>query len=52
MSVKVYRNLNRPSLFSIMAIAGPHKEKVVGYAPAILLCDVHFLISERPGKPC
>jgi len=47
LSVKVYRNLNRPSLFSIMAMAGPHKGKVVGYAPAILLRDVHFLISEK-----
>lgn len=35
--VRVYRNLNRPGLYSMVALSGPYKGKVVGYAPAVAL---------------
>lgn len=45
--VKVYRNLNKPNMFSIMATEGPMKGKVLGYAPAVELCDVEFVVGQK-----
>jgi hypothetical protein len=39
--VRVYRNLNKPGMYSIK-IAG----KVVGYAPCVELSDIKFIVSE------
>lgn len=44
--VRVYRNLNKPEFFSILAMTGEYKGKVVGYARSILLVDFVFKVSE------
>ena len=44
--VAVYRNLNKPGLFSIKALSGPNKGKVVGYAASVQLANVTFKVSE------
>lgn len=45
--VRVYRNLNRPGLFSVVALAGALKGKVVGYAPVVGLANVSLKVSEK-----
>ncbi|WP_273206757.1 hypothetical protein [Marinobacter subterrani] len=45
--VRVYRNLNRPGLYSIVALSGASKGKVVGYAPAVALKAIRFKVSEK-----
>lgn len=42
---KVYRNLNN-SLFSILAVEGKFKGKVVGHAKCVEMNNVTFIISE------
>lgn len=44
--VKVYRNLNRPGLFSLMGADGSVRGKVLGYAPSVHLIDVTFVVSQ------
>lgn len=44
MRCRVYRNLNRPSLFSIVADEGIHKGLVLGYAPVVALRDVQLKV--------
>lgn len=46
MRVRVYRNLNKPEFFSIMAMEGVNKKKIVGYARAVLLENCEFIVSE------
>lgn len=46
-SVRVCRNLNRPAYYSIKALSGPNKGKVVGHAKAIALRDIIFRVSEK-----
>jgi len=45
--VRVYRNLNRPTLFSVVALSGDHKGKVMGYAAVVGLANVSLKVSER-----
>jgi hypothetical protein len=45
--VRVYRNLNHPGLYSLLALSGPHKGKVLGYAAATALANVEFKVSEK-----
>ena len=45
--IRVYRNLNRPGLYSLQALTGPDKGKVLGYAPATALANVEFKVSEK-----
>ncbi len=47
MKVRIYRNLNRPSLFSIVALSGEHKGKVLGYAPVVGISNVDLKVSEK-----
>lgn len=47
MRVRVYRNLLKPGLFSIQAMEGPDKDKVVGYARAVGLENVRFVVSKK-----
>jgi len=47
--VRVYRNLLKPNFFSIQAMEGPNKGKVVGYARAVGLENVTFVVSKKPG---
>ena len=42
--VRVYRNLNNGQ-YSVVALDGPHKGLVLGYAPAIGLSDVNCRVS-------
>lgn len=46
---KVYRNLNNKK-FSIVAISGQYKGKVVAHTESIVLSDVQFKISEASRK--
>lgn len=48
--VLVYRNLNKPAFYSIMAAEGADKNKVIGYAKSVLLSDVSFKVSEKVSK--
>lgn len=43
--VRVYRNLNKPEYFSILAVQGEYKGKVVGYARSILLENCRYVVS-------
>jgi hypothetical protein len=43
--VRVYRNLNMPTLFSIMAMTGPNKYRVVGHAKAVHLANITLKVS-------
>lgn len=45
--VKVHRNLNVKGapVYSIVALSGEHKNKVVGYAPSVELADVELKVS-------
>lgn len=45
--IRVYRNLNLPGMYSIRALSGPNKGKVLGYAPAVAMSDVTFRVSEK-----
>lgn len=45
MRVRVYYNLNR-SVWSIKAMDGEHKGRVIGYAKAVTLRDAHTVVSE------
>lgn len=47
MRVRIYRNLNKPSYFSIVALEGPHKGKVLGYSPVVGITDVKLTVSEQ-----
>lgn len=47
MRVRVYRNLLKPSFFSIQAMEGQYKGKVVGYARAVGLERVTFVVSKK-----
>lgn len=47
MRVRVYRNLNKPEYYSILAMEGPDKRKVVGYSKSVHLSDVIFLVSAK-----
>ena len=44
--VRVYRNLNNGQ-YSVVALQGPYKGLVLGYAPAIGLEDVSIYVSEK-----
>lgn len=46
MKVRVYRNLNKPEFYSIMAMEGEDKGKVVGYARSVLLENCQLVVSE------
>lgn len=45
--VRVYRNLNKPEFFSIMACTGECKGLVCGYARAVRVKDGSFIVSEK-----
>lgn len=45
--IRVYRNLNRPTLFSVVALTGDYKGKVMGYAPVVGLANVSLKVSEK-----
>lgn len=47
MRVRVYRNLLKPSFFSLQAMEGQYKRKVVGYARAVGLESVTFVVSKK-----
>lgn len=47
MRVRVYRNLNKPDYYSILAMEGIHKRLVCGYAKSIVLENVTFVVSEK-----
>ena len=44
--VRVYRNLNKPEFYSIMAMDGINKGKVIGYARSVLLENCQLVVSE------
>ncbi len=46
MKVRVYRNLNKPEFFSILAHDGPYKGKVCGYARSVVVLEPKLLVSE------
>lgn len=50
--VKVHRNLNAPGspVYSIVALSGEHKNKVVGYAPSVQLRNVELKVSEASHR--
>lgn len=45
MRVRIYRNLNKPEYFSILAMEGVNKGKVCGYAKSIKLKSFKFKVS-------
>jgi len=45
--IRVYRNLNRPTLFSIVALDGEFRGKVLGYAPVIGMTDIELKVSDK-----
>lgn len=45
--VRVYRNLNKPTFFSILALDGPYKGKVLGYAPVVGMLNVRLKVSSK-----
>ncbi|GAC03356.1 MAG: hypothetical protein CL578_05825 [Alteromonadaceae bacterium] len=47
MKVRVYRNLNKPEYYSILALEGPDKRKVVGYAKSVEMTEVKFIVSAK-----
>jgi hypothetical protein len=51
-SVLVYRNLNKPSFFSIKQSTGAYKGKVTGYANSIVIKNPDFKLSEASRKRC
>lgn len=46
--VRVYRNLNKPSFYSIMAMEGERKGRVCGYAKSVQLESFKFIVNEKP----
>lgn len=43
----IYRNLHKPGcVYSLKALEGEHKGRVVGYASSILVRDVKFVVRE------
>ena len=48
MKVFVYFNLHK-KLFSIKAMEGENKGKVIGHSPAVVLDNVKFKVSNRAG---
>lgn len=46
MKVKLYKNLNRQRRFSLVAMEGDLKGKVLGYSPAVLVSSVEMKVSE------
>ena len=47
MRVRVYRNLNKPEFYSILAMEGEDKGKVIGYARSVLLENCQLVASEK-----
>lgn len=47
MKVRVYRNLNKPEFYSIMAMEGEDKGRVIGYARSVLLENCQLVVSEK-----
>lgn len=45
--VRVYRNLNKPEFYSILARTGKNKGKVVGYAKSVRLTHAKTVVSEK-----
>jgi hypothetical protein len=45
MKVRVYRNLNKPAFFSIVALSGEFKNKVIAYSRAVLLENCQYRVS-------
>ena len=45
MKIRLYKNLNRQHRFSLMAMEGPLKGRVLGYTPAALVRDIEMKIS-------
>jgi hypothetical protein len=45
MKVRVYRNLNKSDYYSILAMEGVNKGKVVGYARSVLVKECQFKVS-------
>lgn len=45
--VRVYRNLNKPEFYSILAKTGQNKGKVVGYAKSVRLIHAKTIVSEK-----
>ncbi|MBU32545.1 MAG: hypothetical protein CL602_01375 [Alteromonas sp.] len=46
MRVRVYRNLNKAEFFSILALEGECKGKVIGYAKSVLIENGQYRVSE------
>lgn len=45
--VRVYRNLNKPSFYSILAMSGENKGRVLGYSKAVHLTNIKFIVSAK-----
>lgn len=45
MKAFVYKNLHKPGYYSIKALEGPCKGKVVGYAESLYIVDAKFKVS-------
>lgn len=45
--LRAYRNLNKPNLFSLVALTGFYKGKVIGHAPVVGLENVALKVSEK-----
>lgn len=44
----IYRNLHKPGhVYSLKALEGEHKGRVVGYASSLFIEDVQFVVRER-----
>lgn len=50
MRVRVYRNLNKAEFFSIQALEGECKGKVIGYAKSVLIENGQYRVSEAGRK--
>jgi hypothetical protein len=50
MKVRVYRNLNKPEFYSILAMEGENKGKVVGYAKSVLIENCQLIVSTASRK--
>lgn len=49
----IYRNLHKKKYtYSIKALEGPHKGKVIGYGSTLTVNDVEFKVSEAGRKRC
>ncbi len=45
--VRIYRNLNKREFYSIKAMDGENKGKVIGYAKCVVLKDVKFVVGAK-----